>query len=395
MTRTSVAALLIALAAAGGMAPPALAEEAPAVETAKPPVVSVVAATRRAIAESVIVTGTLVSREEVQVSADVEGLKIEEILVDAGDTVTAGQVLARLATDSIEISLAQNASQLASAEASIAQARSQIVEAQASATQAATALERTRTLAAKGVVSQDILDQRVAAADAAAARLAVSKQALNAAEANRAVTEAARREIELRRSKTEVKAPKGGLVLSRAARVGAIVSAQSGPLFRLAEDGLIELDADVTETVIAKVSAGQSVEVLPAGATAPVRGTVRLVSPEVDAATRLGEVRIALPADAGLRVGSFARGTVETARSEGVVLPVSAVLTTTGEPTVQVVKDGKVESRPVKTGLSGDGYVEIVEGLAEGEQVVARSGTFLRDGDTVAPVEATNEGAKG
>lgn len=396
MTRTSVAALLIALAATGGIAAPAFAEDAPAaVQAAKPPVVSVVAAARRSIAESVIVTGTLKPREEVQVSADVEGLKIEEILVDAGDEVAAGQVLARLSTDQIEISLAQNASQIASAEAAIAQARSQIVEAQASATQAKAALDRTRTLTAKGVVSQDILDQRIATADAATARLSVAEQALNAAEANKAVSEAARREIELRRSKAEVKAPKAGLVLSRAAQVGAIVSAQTGPLFRLAEDGLIELDADVAETVVAKISAGQAVEVLPAGATAPIAGKVRLVSPEVDATTRLGKVRIALPAEAVLRVGSFARGTVETARSEGIVLPVSAVLTSSGEPTVQVVENGKVESRPVKTGLSGDGYVEIVEGLAEGEKVVARSGTFLRDGDAVEPVEATNEGAKG
>jgi HlyD family secretion protein len=398
MTRPSVAVLLIALAAAGApIATPALAAEpAPAAAApSKAPLVTVVAAARRTITESVIVTGTLAAREEVQVSADVDGLKIEEILADEGDTVAAGAVLARLATESIEISVAQNASQLASSEAAIAQARSQIIEAKASATQAATALERTRTLAAKGVASQDLLDQRVAAADAAAARLAVAEQALAAAEANKAVVEATGREWDLRMRKTEVKAPKGGLVLGRTARVGAIVSAQSGALFRIAEDGLIELDAEVTETVLARIAPGQAVSVLAAGAREPVAGEVRLVSPEVNPTTRLGKVRVALPAGAALRVGSFARGTVETARSDGIVLPVSAVQTGSGQSSVQVVRDGKVETRPVKTGLSGDGFVEIVEGLAEGERVVARSGTFLRDGDAVQPAESSNEGANG
>lgn len=394
MSRVTALALLAAVA----LAPlPAFAEEAApaAAEAARPPAVTVVAAARRPVAATVIVTGTLKPREEVEVTADVDGLKVEEILADAGDTVKAGAVLARLSTDSLEISLAQNASQIASADAAIAQAKGQIVEAEANAKQAASQLERARTLAGKGVSSQDVLDQRVAAADAAEARLAVARQALAAAEAAKAVTEAQRREWELKLSKATVEAPAGGLVLSRSARLGAVVSAQSGALFRIAEDGEIELAADVPETVLARLTAGQGVDVLPAGARAPVHGTIRLVSPEVDATTRLGTVRVALPAAAGLKAGAFARGTVELARSNGVALPVTAVLTSGDAPVVQVVKDGKVETRTVETGISGDGWVEIKSGLAEGEMVVARSGTFLRDGDAVTPVASADEGAKG
>ncbi len=183
-------------------------------------------------------------------------------------------------------------------------------------------------------------------------------------------------------------------MLARTAKVGAIVSAASGALFRIAENGEIELEAAVSETTLARIRSGQTVDVLPAGAVEPVRGTVRLVSPEVDAATRLGKVRIALPPSETLRSGAFARGTVELARSNGLALPVSAVLTSGDAPVVQVVKNGKVETRTVETGLSGGGFVEIRKGLAAGEEVVARSGTFLRDGDAVAPVQAKVEGAK-
>jgi len=387
--------VLAALAAPIALAAPARAEEPAAAAPAKPPVVSVVAATEGEVVSTVIVTGTLIAREEIQVAADVDGLRVEEILADEGDTVAAGAVLARLATDQLDISLAQNTAELASADAAIAQARSQIAEARASAVQAAAALERTRTLTGRGVASQDTLDQRVATADAANARVAAAEQGLAAAEAARAVTEAQRRTLELSRSKTEVRTPKGGLVLARAARIGAVVSSQSGALFRLAENGEIELDADVTDAVLARMRAGQGVAVLPAGADAPVAGTIRLVAPEVNATTRLGKVRVSLPASPVLRVGAFARGTVELARTRGVVLPAGAVLTSADTVAVQVVKDGKVETRPVVTGLAGGGLVEIVSGLAAGEDVVARSGTFLRDGDAVAPVRAAAEGAKG
>ncbi len=392
-------ALLLALPTGAALAEDAPAAPsgtaAPAAQSQRPPVVSVVAATKREIVSSVIVTGTLVAREEVQVAADVDGLKVEEIFADEGDTVAAGAVLARLATDSLAISLAQNESQLASADAAIAQAKGQIVEAKAAAVQARSQLDRSRALTGKGVTSQDVLDQRIAAADQANARLAVAEQALAAAEASKAVVEAQRREWQLKLAKAEVKAPKGGLVLSRAAKVGAIVSGASGALFRLAENGDVELEAAVSETTLVRIRPGQAVDVLPAGATEQVRGTVRLVSPEVDVATRLGKVRIALPKAESLRVGAFARGTVEIDRSSGLALPASAVLTSGDAPAVQVARDGKIETRTVETGLSGGGYVEIVRGLAEGEQVVARSGTFLRDGDAVEAVVAKVEGAKG
>jgi multidrug efflux pump subunit AcrA (membrane-fusion protein) len=119
-----------------------------------------------------------------------------------------------------------------------------------------------------------------------------------------------------------------------------------------------------------------------------IAGTVRLVSPEVDKATRLGRVRIFLGDNGGLRVGAFARGSIVTASATGLAVPVSAVLYGPDGPTVQVVRGSRVETRLIKTGLAAGTLVEVREGLAEGDLVVARAGTFLREGDTVRPVPA-------
>ncbi|SCM71373.1 putative efflux transporter, RND family [uncultured Pleomorphomonas sp.] len=377
---------------------PALAQDpaAPAAAAQEVvPTVSVVSAGRQALSQKVIVTGTLVAREEVLVTPGVEGLKIESIFFDAGDRVEEGAVLARLAVDTTDVQLAQNTSQLASADAQIAQARAQITSAEASATQTAQAFERGRALVGTNAIAKEAYDQRQLAAEQAKAQLLVAREALASAEAGRKLVEAQRAELELRRSKTDIKAPRAGLILSRNAVVGQIASASGNPLFVIAENGDIELDADVTETLLPALGVGQKVTVQPAGSAAPVDGVVRLVRPEVNAATRLGKARIKLPDGAGLRVGAFARGTVEVAHSEGLVLPVTAVADDGGVSTVQVVKDGVVDTRRIKTGLTDAGLVEVKDGIAEGEQVVAKAGTFLRGGDKVKPQLIKGAGAKG
>ena len=136
-----------------------------------------------------------------------------------------------------------------------------------------------------------------------------------------------------------------------------------------------------------KMKTGMNVRVDVAGVPQKT-GTLRLIAPEIDKATRLGRVRIFIGADSSLRAGAFARGQIETARGEGLAVPAGAVLYNDNGAFVQVVRDGKVETRAVKTGLKPEGLVEIAGGLAEGEKLVARSGTLLRDGDLIRPVMA-------
>jgi HlyD family secretion protein len=401
MTAAAIATLPARAEDAPAAGAPAAAQTTTGAEAAKAtperpvPAVSVVIAGVADMSQKVIVTGTLVAREQVLVTPGVEGLKIETINFDAGETVEEGAVLARLSVDSIDVLLAQNTSQLAATAAQVAQSQAQIAAAEASATQANAALKRTRTLTTRGVSAQDALDQRQSAADQANAQLQVARQGLVAAEASRKVVEAQRAELELRRSKTDIKAPKSGLILARNAVVGQVASAAGNPLFVIAENGDIELDADVTETVLPSLKVGQPVAVQPSGVGEPIVGIVRLIQPEVNATTRLGKARVVLPHDDDLRVGTFARGTVEIARSRGVVLPVTAVADDSGDKSVQVVNDGVVETHEVETGLTDAGLVEIRSGIEEGEMVVSKAGTFLRAGDKVKPLVVTGQGAKG
>ena len=382
MTRALRLALALALAGTTPIlpgAPDAAATEAP------PMAVTTIAATRGTVVETVLVDGSLVAREEVLVGPQVEGLRILELLAEEGDVVAAGQPLARLDRSGLDIQLAQNDAALARAAAAIAQARSQIAQAEASDQEATSALERSRSLARSGVASAEALDQRLAAARGAAARLAAAREGLLVAEAERRQVEAQRRDIELRLARSTIEAPRAGIVSRRAARVGAIAAMAGEPLFRIVADGAIELEAEVPEVRLPRLAPGQAVRVELAGLPA-VEGRIRLLPSEVDRATRLGRLRVALPAAAGLRVGRFARGTIETARREAISLPLSAVRFDEREASVQVVAEGRVATRRVVLGAIAGGRAEVASGLAEGESVVLRAGAFLRDGDAVREV---------
>ncbi|MBP0618210.1 efflux RND transporter periplasmic adaptor subunit [Jiella sp. KSK16Y-1] len=361
----------------------------------KPPSISVVSARTGEIVEKVDVTGTLMPRETVSVGADVDGLRIVELSADEGDSVEKGEVLARLETDMIDSNIALNDAQVERAEAAIAQAKAQISDAEAAAIQADASLARSRPLAEKGIVGQDVLDQRIAAASSARAKVNAAREGLAVAEADKAAQIAQRDQWVLRKSKAEIKAPAAGLVLSRDARLGAIVSTASGSLFEIARDGLIELEAAVSETALARLEKDQKVAVYVAGKREPVEGTVRLISPRVDQATRLGIVDIALPKNAkGLHAGAFARGVIEIARHEGVLVPRTAVVFEGDDAVIQVVSNGVVKRRAVDLGLTTADTVEIQKGVRAGEEVVATAGAFVRDGDTVTPVKLADNGGE-
>jgi HlyD family secretion protein len=372
--------------------PAASAAEPPVAET-RPPTVTVVPAERGAIAETEIVTGTLVPREEVLVSPQLDGLAVTAILAEEGDTVQAGQVLARLSRDVLDASLAQNTAQIAHAQAAVAQAQSGLTEAEANRAEADAALARARDLVGSGTTSRETFDQRQAAAQTGAARIAAAEAAQHLAQADLMLAEAQRQELLVRVARTEIRAPVSGVISRRAARLGAVVGSAGEPLFRIIEDGAVELEGDVPEADLVRLRPGEPATLHVAGRGADLPGKVRLVSPEISATTRLGRVRVALDVGeggggAGLPIGGFARATVETARHEGVLVPLSAVLFGPDGPRVQVVANGVVETRPVALGLRDEVRAEVVKGLQAGESVIAVSGSFVRGGDRVVPVAA-------
>lgn len=358
----------------------------PPAETLTAPPVTVVRVAPADFTETVLATGSLVAREEILVGPEVEGLRITEVLADEGLRVKKGDVLARLVADTLEAQVAQNDAALARTTAAIAQARSAIVQAEARVVESTNAYERAKPLRQAGHMADAAFDQREQAARTAQAQLLAAKDGMHVAEAEKAQVEAQRRELMWRRGRTEVVAPADGIVSRRMARVGGFAAGAAEPMFRIVAKGEVELDAEVIETRLNAVRIGQTAHVEVAGA-GTVAGTVRLISPEVDKTTRLGRVRIYLGDNEQLRVGAFARGSITTAKGRGLSVPASAVLyAADGSAAVQVIREHRVETRRIKPGLAAGALVEVREGLADGDIVVARSGTFLRDGDLVRPV---------
>ena len=180
------------------------------------------------------------------------------------------------------------------------------------------------------------------------------------------------------RPPTSLRAPAAGLVTEVHTVVGAPASPQAGPMFRISVNNEIELDAQVPSIQMIKLNPGATVRISRDDAP-DLAGRVRLVSPQVDRTTQLGHVRVSLTNNPSLKVGMFARASIDAKRSCGVAVPRTAI----DHLTVQVVKGNTVETRKVRVGLVSDTSTEILEGLDVGEIVVADAGSSLHDGDQI------------
>jgi HlyD family secretion protein len=376
---------------APGKAAACLTSAAAAAETPRviePPAITVVPAVTREFVDRLFVSGTLVAREEAQVAARIDGLTIVELRAEDGDRVKAGQVLARLDRTQLDALMAQNDAATKRADAAIDQARSLIAQSQAQVQFSNADFERAHKLEA-GIMSASTVEQREMAMKTAQAQLAAAQNALGVAEADRKSRDAERQELEVRIDRTEVKAPVSGIVSRRSAKLGAAASTSGEPLFRIIEDGAVDLEADVPQQTLAKLAFGMPAQLKLPGVDGPVTGRVRLVNQEVDKGSRTGKVRIALDDPSRAHIGAFASGQVELARREGVGVPATALEQDGDEARLDVVHDGKVEVRQVKAGIADGGWVEIRFGVDSGESVVARAAAFLRPGDRVRPTPET------
>ena len=249
--------------------------------------VTVLKAAKSCFGNNVEVSGTIMPRDETQVRPERMGLKVADILVDAGDTVTAGQTLARL------------------------------------------------TLPEGGTVL--------------------------------------------------VQAPVAGLVSATTAALGAMASGKGEALFSIIARSEFDLVGLVPTRDIAKLQVNQTARIKVIGA-GEVDGRVRRLSTTVEPNSQLGQVFIGLTTNRRLLVNSSGRAQIKTGQSCGIAVPLTAILYGSAGTVVQVVRRQRVETRRVETGLMSAGQVEIREGIAEGDIVVARAGALLREGDPVRPV---------
>ena len=352
-------ALVLAFALFGRKSEPAAG--AGQSQKAQAPHVTVVTPGRQAVSRTVSATGSLAARREMPVGVVGEGGMVTRVLVEPGQWVGAGQVLA-----AVERSVQSQQSASLAAQIAVARANARLAEQE---------LARAQQLVSRGFVSKADVDRRVATRDQAIAQVRVA--------------EAQYRESLARNSRLDIRAPEAGLVLTRTVEPGQVIGAGTGTLFRIAKGGEMEMLAQVAETDLPGIRTGAQATVTPVGSTRSFAGQVWQVSPVVNQQTRLGTVRIAIPYNPEIRPGGFAKAEIVTGSVDAPVLPESAVLSDAQGNYVYVVDAGnKVVRRPVKTGQVSDRGIAIVEGLNGTERVVLSAGAFVNPGQTVVPERA-------
>ncbi|MBL4751047.1 MAG: efflux RND transporter periplasmic adaptor subunit [Amylibacter sp.] len=373
------ARLIMALGLIFAAAPSLVAQEIPKVTVAE--------AGRASFIGQVAITGTLVARDEVMVNPQVGGQQITVVHVDIGDQVQAGDLLAELDRETLEIQVAQARAEKDRAEAFVLQARAQVNLAEASFTSAQTNYERDITLLKSGTITQAKFDQSETTFKAAQASLASAQHGLAVAKVQVVQAAIQLQLAELNLSYTQITAQATGVISARNALIGAVANAGPEPMFRIIRDNLIEVSTKVIETDIARISVGDEATLRISG-LGEMTGEVRRISPRVDQLSRLGEVRISLSRNPGLRVGIFAGGWISTEHFDAVAIPESAVMSDADGDFAQVVdSDGIIHKRRIETGLIWSGLRAIRSGLAEGETVVLLAGAFFREGDKVDPIQ--------
>lgn len=337
-------------------------------ETVQLPVVSVVTPGSSTIAGTIQATGTLAARREMPVGSVGEGGRVVSVLVDAGDWVGQGQVLA-------VIDRSVQSQQAASAAAQIEVARADAQLAQAN-------LDRALKLVERGFISRADVDRLTATRDAAVARVRVAQAQWG--------------ELQARNARLNIVAPAAGLLLSRDVEPGQVVSGGSGVLFSIARGGELELEARLSEEDLARLSPGVAAEVRPVGSERSFTGQVWQIAPTIDQQTRQGTARIALAYAPELRPGGFASVTIRSGTISAPLLAESAILSDENGAFVLVVgKDNRVERRAVKTGPVTPQGITIAQGLTGRERVVLRAGGFLSPGDKVEPRLARQQAGGG
>ena len=310
-------------------------------------------------------SGTVAAWQDVSVGAETGGLTVVRLLVDEGDYVRQGQLLLQMNDSLLVAQLRQRQASLASAKAQLAQATAD--------------LARARDLKAQGYLAQAALDAKIAAQQTAAANVDLAQAALS--------------ETNARLAQASVRAPVSGLIASRSVVPGQIVTA-GAQLFRLVRDGRLELNAQVPESELAAVRAGQSaiVSTSEVGQTA---ARVRIVTPQIDPQTRVGLARVALLDRGAFRPGMFAKAVISVGAQQAVLAPQSSILYRDNKPGLFVIDaQGVAHFRAVVTGARSGDYVEIRQGLQAGEKVALQGAGFLSEGDRVKVVAAAAGGAR-
>ena len=371
-TASLLLALAALLAACGDKGEPAKK----AASTGKPALtVSTVAPQQAMLPLTLSANGNLAAWQEASVGAEGNGLRIAEVLVNVGDRVRRGQVLARFDAGTLN--------------AETAQAQAALAEAEANAAEAANNAARARTLSQTGAMSASQINQYITAEATAKARVASTRAQVQ--------------QQQVRLAQAAVHAPDDGVISMRTATVGAVVN-NGTELFRLIRKGRLEWRAEVTSAELGRLTAGTQA-LITATSGARLEGRVRMIGPTVDPQTRIGIVYVDVsplpgPAAGSARAGMFARGDFDLGAAPALTVPQPAIVVREGFSYVfRVNPDNRVSQVKVQVGRIAGDRVQVLSGLSADMKLVASGGGFLNDGDLVrladAPASGTPAAAAG
>jgi RND family efflux transporter MFP subunit len=368
-TRPSKAILVSVLAVAALISckPRTKAEAKGPAQTYGAAPVKVFKAARMKIAEKLFYTGTIEAWQKINLTPETGG-KIERILVNEGDRVAKGQVLAELDVKAITLQLEQAKAGLAVAQASFNNAR--------------TNLDRMERLFKEKAVSDQQYEQVRLGYDSAKAQLEQAQAAVNLAQHSLDVS--------------ILKAPFSGVIASRNAEVGDVINPMMGGLspgsaggvVTLVDFSRIKIKVDVSGTDILRVQKGQAVRLrVPTIPDREFNGTVQVVNLAADPQTKKFGIEVTVEnPDQTLRPGTFGEVIIEVQSHENALaIPQKAVLE---NKYVFVVQDGKAAKKEIALGLQNATMVEVASGIAEGDLIIAEGNFGLEDG---AQVDVTGE----
>lgn len=305
--------------------------------------------------KTVPANGNIAAWQESSISTETNGLLLREVLVNIGDQVKRGQVLARFATATIEADVAQMQANIAEANAALAEAISNA--------------NRARSIQDSGALSKQQIEQYITAEASAKARLEAAQASLKA------------QNIKLKQA--VVLAPDDGIISQNPATVGTVYGAGQ-ELFRLIRKSRIEWRAELPSADISRIKAGMQTNItLPDGST--TTGKVRTTAPSVDSKTRNAIVYVDIPAGSA-KIGMFARGEFIIGETNSLTLPYSAIVMRDGFAYIMQVENNKIKQIKVQLGQRKDERVEIINLNLPEARFVESGGAFLTDGDSVRVV---------
>jgi len=357
--------------------------------------VSVVNAEKKSIPRSLALSGVVIGREEVAVYADLPQGRISKVLVDEGQFVKTGQVLAVTDDAGVRVQQTQQTAILQRANAALAQQEAKVQEAEAQYAQARNEAKRSKSINSPDVTEPDkaaLIEQRTSAERIAEIQVKAAKSELEMAKADVQLANAQIAEITLRLNQASIIAPVSGLIMKRNAQIGLSLSQQADPLFVLIRDGTLELSFNVASGDAEKLKNGMPVTIQGINSQQTYTGKVRRTALSINPQEQTANIRVSFDKTPNLIPGQSTKVSINLPAKSGIYLPDSALFFEGSAAFVFIVQKNQAVRIPVRIGERLSGLAEILEGISEGMPVVDGFAAYLHDGDAVkvAPAHSSD-----